>query len=159
MTNQCQVWANSLGFRAWCRVSSVGVGLLKLSKLSGLSSWMGDCPLLLCYWKGDALFPRPWKVQCKACHGKVWPTDSKFNTSPLVIQVFCRVLEIHKYYRYLKHRVQCQQWTENICKYSPFLLKHMQKICRVAAVWQHIREQSAYDIRTTRGVVEEIHGT
>ena len=27
-----------------CRVSSVGVGLLKLSKLSSMSSWMGDRP-------------------------------------------------------------------------------------------------------------------
>ena len=44
----------------WSRVYSVGVGLLKLSKLSGGSSWMGDCPAacrlvlhLSCYWKGD----------------------------------------------------------------------------------------------------------
>ena len=47
---------------AWSRVYVSGVGLLKLSKLSGVSSWMGDrlatlirhCVCLLsCYWKGD----------------------------------------------------------------------------------------------------------
>ena len=40
----CQIWANSLGTMAWSRVYSVGIGLLKLSKLSGTSSWMGDHP-------------------------------------------------------------------------------------------------------------------
>ena len=82
--HQCQVWANCLGTMVWSRVYSDGVGLLKLSKLGGASSWMGDClatvqdlvsvvilmegRLLL---EGRALFPWLWKVQCKACHGKV----------------------------------------------------------------------------------------
>ena len=68
----------------WCRVFSVGIGLLKLSKLSGVSSWIGDHlatiqdlmsivmllegRLLL---EGRALFPWLWKVQWQGdCYWK-----------------------------------------------------------------------------------------